>query len=223
MVAQSYPPQCGGPDIDGWSWDDVHAESANGTTWGDYTVTGGFADGLFTMTEPAQPPQPPPAEDLAASPCPVPAGGWVPPDPDTATAAARGEAMRVARQSDGYGGVWIGWLIPERQITEYTADDPSLYVLNFATTGDAAALERELRRVWGGNLCVAPTEHTEAELNRIANELMELPGVLSASADTVEGTARATVWVATEEIWRQAVQTSGEDVIELDGILKPID
>ncbi|MBW3549122.1 MAG: hypothetical protein KY452_13460 [Actinobacteria bacterium] len=40
-VQESYPPQCGGPDVIGWDWDVVQGEeSANGTTWGTYTVVG---------------------------------------------------------------------------------------------------------------------------------------------------------------------------------------
>src|SRR5688500_15971617 len=53
-VADSYPPQCGGPDIVGWDWGEVDdAESANGTTWGSYHVVGTWDDGTFTLTEPA--------------------------------------------------------------------------------------------------------------------------------------------------------------------------
>lgn len=89
--------------------------------------------------------------------------------------------------------------------------------------GAGGWLERELRAVWGGNLCVVPAARTEAELNRIANQLMKLPGATSASADIVEGTASVTVWVATEELWRQVAREFGDDVVELDGILRPLD
>lgn len=229
-VAETYPPQCEGPDIEGWRWDELRAESARGTTWGDYTVTGHFADDVFTLTGPAQPteswppPEPwPPPEDSAASPCVEPAGGWVPAHPEAATSAANDETVRVARQTGGYGGVWIGWLIPEHQITEANSVDPANYVLNFATTDDVAALEQKLREVWAGNLCVVSTERTEAELNRIVNQFMHLPGVFSASADIIEGTVEGRAWVVTEYLWRQAAQRFGADVVRLDGILQPID
>jgi len=40
-VAESYPPQCSGPEITGWDWDAVEGEeSASGVTWGAYAVTG---------------------------------------------------------------------------------------------------------------------------------------------------------------------------------------
>lgn len=222
-VMESYPPQCGGPDVRGWRWDDVQAESASGTTWGEYTLTGHFAHGTFTLSEPAQPVGQLPSHELGpASPCPEPTGGWVPPEPEKANPEAQQEAMDLARQSGGYGGVWIGWLIPDDQITEANSQDPANSVLNVSTTGDAAALERTLRDVWGGNLCVVSTKRTEAELNHIANQLNKLPGFVSSSADIVKGTADATVWVAWESIWRQATEEFGKDVIELNGMLQPI-
>lgn len=223
-VAASYPPQCGGPDIEGWRWDDVQAESASGTTWGTYTVTGRFVDGVFSLTEPAQPPRPdPPAPADPASACPEPAGGWVPPDPATATPEARDEAIEAAKSTGEHGGVWIGWLIPHDEITESNSSDPTRYVLNVATTGDVAELERKLRAVWGGNLCVAPAARTEAELNQIATQLMNLPGAMSSWGDIVEGKATVTVWLATEEVWRRAASEFGAEVVTVDGILRPID
>lgn len=40
-VAESYPPQCGGPEIVGWDWSAVEQEeSASGVTWGAYAIRG---------------------------------------------------------------------------------------------------------------------------------------------------------------------------------------
>lgn len=40
-VAESYPPQCSGPEILGWSWDDLAGQETSGdVTWGVYHVTG---------------------------------------------------------------------------------------------------------------------------------------------------------------------------------------
>ena len=42
-VAESYPPQCGGPPIKGWDWKDQLPDTyqqASGVTWGQYGVTG---------------------------------------------------------------------------------------------------------------------------------------------------------------------------------------
>jgi hypothetical protein len=62
-IAESYPPQCGGPAITGWDWDAVEAESAHGTTWGMYEVKGSWDGETFALTEaaavPAERPAPP--------------------------------------------------------------------------------------------------------------------------------------------------------------------
>lgn len=40
-VAESYPPQCSGPPIEGWDWTAVEGEeTASGVTWGLYAVWG---------------------------------------------------------------------------------------------------------------------------------------------------------------------------------------
>ncbi|MDO7882182.1 hypothetical protein [Antiquaquibacter soli] len=40
-IAESYPPQCSGPELVGWDWDTVDGEESSGdVTWGTYAVTG---------------------------------------------------------------------------------------------------------------------------------------------------------------------------------------
>lgn len=52
-VAESYPPQCSGIPLAGWSWDAVDgAETASGVTWGAYAVQGAYDGGTITVTEP---------------------------------------------------------------------------------------------------------------------------------------------------------------------------
>lgn len=62
-VAESFPPQCDGPEVTGWDWDSVEAESAQDTTWGTYTVEGTWDGESFHLTEatvaPTDPPAPP--------------------------------------------------------------------------------------------------------------------------------------------------------------------
>lgn len=81
VVAQSYPPQGGGMDVEGWDWATVAHEEAAGTRWGQYLVTGVFDGESFELTEepipaaevdmadyphlePAEPELPEPAEAL---------------------------------------------------------------------------------------------------------------------------------------------------------------
>ena len=50
-IMESYPPQCNGIPLAGWSWDGLDgAESSGDTTWGSYAVTGTFDGTTFTLT-----------------------------------------------------------------------------------------------------------------------------------------------------------------------------
>ena len=67
-VAESYPPQCGGPPLKGWDWAERRGtyEQSGGTRWGGYVVTGTFDGTAFTVLhaipeaswDPAAPPPP---------------------------------------------------------------------------------------------------------------------------------------------------------------------
>lgn len=65
VILDSYPPQCSGPEIAGWDWDAVEAESARDTTWGTYEVKGSWDGETFHLTEAAAAPaeRPAPPED----------------------------------------------------------------------------------------------------------------------------------------------------------------
>ena len=51
MVAESYPPQCGGLPVTGWDWSSVEHEEAEGVRWGSYIVTGTFDGKSLVLTE----------------------------------------------------------------------------------------------------------------------------------------------------------------------------
>lgn len=52
-VAESYPPQCTGVPLVGWSWDGVDGSEISGeTTWGAYAVTGRYDGENITVTDP---------------------------------------------------------------------------------------------------------------------------------------------------------------------------
>lgn len=162
-VAESYPPQCGGPTVVGQvDWDAVKTERASGVTWsaGEVWAIGRFAPqtgkaGTFTLTQPIQ--QKPPAGIAQPSPgqpdfpqlCEDPyAGGGSKsvggPEADT-------NALTAALPTlDGYVSSWV-------------SDGSSLF--NVLVTGDAAAAQRELRKVWKGGLCVEQRDlPTEADM-----------------------------------------------------------
>ncbi|MFC8682293.1 hypothetical protein ACFT30_12290 [Microbacterium ureisolvens] len=52
-VAESFPPQCSGIPLEGWTWDEVEgAESSGDVTWGAYAVRGTYDGETFTSTQP---------------------------------------------------------------------------------------------------------------------------------------------------------------------------
>lgn len=52
-VAESYPPQCSGIPLTGWSWDGIDgAETAGEVTWGAYAVQGTYDGETFAVTQP---------------------------------------------------------------------------------------------------------------------------------------------------------------------------
>ncbi|WP_226533006.1 hypothetical protein [Microbacterium paraoxydans] len=52
-IMESYPPQCDGVPVDGWTWDGLEgSESSNGTTWGDYAVYAAYDGERLTVTDP---------------------------------------------------------------------------------------------------------------------------------------------------------------------------
>jgi hypothetical protein len=52
-VAESYPPQCSGIPLDGWSWDGVEGSDSSGEiTWGAYALQGTYDGTAFEVTQP---------------------------------------------------------------------------------------------------------------------------------------------------------------------------
>jgi hypothetical protein len=220
-VATSYPPQCGGPDVVGWTWKALTAESANGTTWGSYVVVGTW-DGRLHLTEPARTAgaadQPDPAGEMPdfTSPCPPPMGGWRPVNPALTTAEALERLPALAEAEPDFAGFWLDQP-PDAN------NDPTRLVANVKFTGDLKRHERELRRVWGGALCVSAADRTQAELNRVQKAVDGLPGFSGSGQDVVAGVVDAKVHVATERQQRELDERFGAGVVRLSGVLQPID
>lgn len=231
-VAESYPPQCGGPDIEGWDWAAVTgAETANGTTWGSYTVVGTYDGERFTLTEPAAPPSaaplPPDADDRFATPCPPPDGGWAVVDDALATDEAMQAALALAADTEGYAGSWVDQSInpawdPDASSEIAGLNDPTKLVLNVTTTGEIAVLEAKLRTVWGGALCVSPAPRTEVELVAILEEISGEPGVLGGYPDTRAGTVEVQV-VVDDGMQARMDEKYGSGLVKVVPVLAPVD
>jgi hypothetical protein len=186
-VAASLPPQCSGPTVIGWDWAAVDAETAAGTTWGNYVVVGTYDGSAFTLTRPAVaveeydgPALAGPEEDPLTSPCPPPDGGWRVLDADTTTQESLDRTVRRAQRLPGYAEVWLDQSInhadPNRD--PEAMNDPTKLVLNVRVTEDLAGAERRLRETWGGALCVSKARRTATELRAIQQELNGREGML---------------------------------------------
>ena len=229
-IAASYPPQCAGPDVIGWDWDAVDHTSVLGTKDGSYLLVGTFDGERFTLTEPAVPDDgriERPAEPFLdlSSPCPEPAGGWIPSDPARATHEAVAAAADRATTVDGFGELWIDQQLSDAELAAapWTANDPQRVVLNVTTTADIDVMERTLREIWGGSLCVSRAVRADAELAPIREALVGEPGLLGVGIEPRTGQVVLKVHRGTEERQRELDAQYGDGVVRLEGTLIPID
>ncbi|MGI8523747.1 MAG: hypothetical protein ACR2K3_10630 [Nocardioides sp.] len=191
VIAQSLPPQCGGPRITNWEWADHDAsdfEQVGDVRWGEFEISGTFDGTEFTVGQ-AIPAsrwhgRDPSSEPDLTTPCPPPAGGWRVLDPALTSDETLDRTLARAERLDGYADAWVDQSINpaypfDDQNSENAANDPTRLVLNVRVTRDAAAAETTLRRTWGGALCVSGARHTAVELRHIQDDLSNLPGMLS--------------------------------------------
>lgn len=232
-VQTSLPPQCGGPDIVGWDWSKVQAESRNGTTWGEYHLVGTYDGKRFTLTEPAKPPKrPEPENDEAGgtTPCAEPEGGWRPVEETKATEEALSATNQRVRSVREFAGSWVDQrylneydLPPNDPRRESVANDPKRLILNVTFTGDLDGREEWIREVWGGALCVSSAEHSERKLTQIQNKVMqEVEGVISGGVDTIGNYVDVQVYLATDEQQRELDAKYGAGVVRVGGFLRPV-
>ncbi|HXH79021.1 hypothetical protein [Nocardioides sp.] len=227
FVAESFPPQCSGPPLAGWDWA-AHPEheDASGTKWGSFALTGTFDGTTFTVTD-AIPAAlydavSEPAEPDFETPCDEPSGGWTMIDPATTTQEGMDATFAAAGRLPGYAGAWIDQSINEADQPapgEAAVNDPTSMIINVAVTEDVAGAEATLRETWGGALCVSEAAYTEAELNEIAMELQELPGVTTSSA--ADDVVQIGVLHDDGSLQAWADETYGEGRVEISATLVP--
>lgn len=233
-VAESLPPQCGGPRLIGWAWGD-HAgdfEEAGGVRWGDFAVVGTYDGRDFTPSEVIpgdefdQPDYDHDNRDFR-TPCPEPEGGWPVPDDAGNTSMGTDRAFRRAQQLDDYADSWVDTSRDRRtpeQMDQDAADgrdDASLWIVNVRVTDDPAAAEAAIREVWSGALCVTRAEHTERELRQIMNEVMDLPGMLSAGVSDQQ--VEFGVIYDDGTLQERLDQTYGVGMVRVESALRPVD
>ncbi|WP_146605104.1 hypothetical protein [Jiangella anatolica] len=234
VVAESFPPQCGGPDVLGWNWDEApNVTSESGVTWGYYAVTGTWDGTALTLTEPpldgaaTSPVVPDGTVPDFTSPCEPPAGGWAVVDAATATQAAQDAALAHAAEQPDYAGAWIDQSINpasgQETPDEGAMNDPTQLVLNVRFTGDLERHEAELRAIWGGALCVSAAEHTEQELLEIQEEVLAELGDQASGGGTDVTTGTIVVDVIVDDGLQERLDEQyGEGLIRVSAALRPV-
>jgi hypothetical protein len=131
----------------------------------------------------------------------------------------------MARRDPDYGGAWGDQArVRAARNSSKQAIWRLRFVLNVSFTKDLARHEAELRKVWGGPLCVSKAKRTKADVKRIHAEVQQqLDHMLIAWPDEVTSTSHATVWVARASQQREFDVRYGKDAVILDGWLEPID
>ena len=205
-VAESYPPQCGGPRLEDFDFGDVGAEEASGVTWGQYAVTGTYDGTTFTVTDAI----PAALYDTMAK----PEGSGLEPacddaattDADMATPEDLDATLAAASALPTYATAWL-----------------SGTTINVAVTEDPDGAEAELRKTWGGPLCVTTVERTDADLNAINQELQaQLGDQLLTSGSTSPDSLDAQVVFDDGSIQAWADETWGEGLVRVSSALEPV-
>ncbi len=198
-VQESEPPQCRGLPLVGWDWSAVQGEeSAIGTTWGSYRVTGDYDGERLVVTEPARPPDRTPDPDRPpdpdfATPCPEPAGGWVVRDPARLTPDHRAALQTALEAQPDFGLMWVDRSIP------VGGSGNERGVLNATFTGDLDRHRAQIEALWGGPVCVTATEVSQDDLQRAADEVLppdgsEPPLVVDGFRLRVRGVSSGNAW-----------------------------
>ena len=205
-VAESYPPQCGGPAVADFEWGDVGAEEAGGVTWGSYALTGTYDGTTFTVTDAI----PAALYDAMAE----PETGALEPACDDATTT---DTKKVTPQD------LDATLAAASALPTYATAWLSGNTINVAVTGDPEGAEAELRRTWGGMLCVTTVERTEADLNAINQELQAALGEqLLTSGSFAPDSLDAQVVFDDGSIQQWADATWGEGLVRVSSALEPV-
>ncbi|MCY4726928.1 hypothetical protein NYO98_11625 [Nocardioides sp. STR2] len=205
-VAESYPPQCGGPALADFDWGDVGSEEAAGVRWGSYALTGTYDGSTFTVTDAI----PAALYDTTAQPQPEPLAAACDEPTTTDTAKATPEdldaTLAAASALPSYASAWL---------TGNT--------INVAVTGDAEAAEAELRRTWGGMLCVTTVERTDADLTQVNEELQAALGdQLLTSGSTSPDSLDAQVVYDDGSVQEWADATYGDGLVTVTSALAPV-
>lgn len=221
-VAESYPPQCSGPQIVGWDWDAVDGEeSANGVTWVDAVLTGTWDGERFTVTRPVEAvsawPQPPPEDPSTFAPgCD---------EPDVV------DPSHGRDQVDAVVGPLERAGVASLRVSDPAGPWDGPFVLTVVVPPDRGnEITALIRKDYLGALCVVERDQpTIDELTELAEEVnatvagggTPLGPQLGSAPDTERGVVQVQVIAATPEARAFARQRWGDRVV-LDPVLRPV-
>jgi hypothetical protein len=218
-IAESYPPQCEGPELVGLDWADLPAhEEASGVTWGEAGVVGTYDGARFTLVEPpTQEPPDGPAPEPAAFPqlCDDPFRGG---DEDYASDS---EAAQTA-QND-LGGLLQSY---DGYVTSWVSDGSSMF--NVLVQGDAEEAHAAIREVWPGGLCVEQRDlPTERDLRAAQQAVMDSDVEALGVGFGADAVLDVQVLVADEPTVAAVQQAASDwltpDQVRVTGALNPVD
>lgn len=232
-VATSLPPQCGGPRLVGFNWNEHrgHFEEGAGVKFGGFLVEGRYDGTVFTVTKvvPQSDFKEPDAdvdallEERFKTPCPEPDGGWRVLDPSRTTDETQEQTFIAAEKLPGYAEAWVDQSRNPADGTENheAMNDPRLSTINVRVTKDLAGAEEKLRTIWGGALCVSKAERTDKELRGIQEAMSELPGFTQSSSG--DGQVQASVEYDDGSLQAWADRKYGRGLVGISSALTPVE
>jgi hypothetical protein len=129
--------------------------------------------------------------------------------------------VALAQVDPGYCVHWVDQNLPPGTANPMD-NDRARIILNVATTGDTATLERTLRTVWGGSLCVSRGVRTNAEMAQIQDAVQSIPGWLTCGRDGRQGRVDLHVVRATRQLQAHLDTAYGPGTVNLTGALTPL-
>jgi len=223
-VLDSYPPQCGGPAVIGFDWSIVSgATSANGSTWGEYTLVGTWDGTALTLTQAptdgaSGPSSPAPLPDFS-TPCQVPDGGWKVVEPSLIGMTDYEHLSTAAQSQPDIGGMWVDQSINPAG----PQNDFAKSVVNVSFTGDLERHERALRAVWGGPLCVSKAAISATTVaSRRTDVQGEVGSFLFSSTDERSGTIEIAVWLDDRGLQARFDRRYGPGAVRITSLLQPV-
>lgn len=231
-VAESYPPQCGGPSLAGLDWAMVPwAESANGVTWASMSLTVSYDGEKFELVgSPDEVSSWPEGDEIDFTPpCDAPDGGWVWTDGPMTTPEHMDAAITYANSQPDLSAIWVYNLMED--LEQADEEGRQEYVVVALFTGDLERHETAMRDLWGGPLCVAEGGSESAELLSLQEEITGLatagsiPGLVGfgySYPDDIKGQVVIGALIASPEASAWSVDNYGEGVVRFEATLVPV-